>query len=54
MLNRLSGNSLRLRVGLAVAMLAAAGGSLFTGWGWIAATAGVAAGAFAAWKIRSL
>lgn len=50
MLNRLSGTSLRLRVGLGVAMLTAGGMSLFFGWGWVAGITGVVAGAYAGYK----
>ncbi len=49
MLNRLSGPSLRFRVGLGVAMLAGGIVSLFADWGWTAAIVGVVAGCIAAY-----
>ncbi len=50
MMNRLSGTSLRLRVGLGVAVLAGGFVSLFFGWGWVAGIVAAAAGSYAAYK----
>jgi hypothetical protein len=54
MLNRLSGPSLRLRVGLGVAMLAGGVTSLFFGWGWIAGAVALVSGSYAAYKTPSV
>jgi uncharacterized membrane-anchored protein len=51
MLNRLSGTSFRVRIGLGVAMLAGAGSAWFTGWGWITLVIAAVAGGFAAYKV---
>ena len=47
---KLSGNSLKLRIGLAVFLLAGGATSLLFGWGWIAGAVGVVAGVAAAVK----
>lgn len=51
MMNRLSGNSLRLRVGLGVGMLAGAGTAWFVDWGWTTFIVAVIAGSYAAYKV---
>jgi uncharacterized membrane protein YjjP (DUF1212 family) len=50
MLNRLSGTSLRLRVGLGAAMLSGGVVSLFAGWGWLSLVVATVVGAVAAYK----
>jgi hypothetical protein len=50
MMNRLSGTSLRVRVGLGVAMLAGSAVALIHKWGWVSLIVAVVAGVYAAYK----
>lgn len=47
---RLSGTSLKFRIGLGVAMLAGGATSMFLGWGWGAVIVAALAGGYAAYK----
>lgn len=47
---RLSGTSLRVRMGIGVALLTGGAVSIFFGWGWIAGIVGITVGAYVGYK----